>query len=76
MAYYYCIVCTSNLDLVSFHFVPVLYSTLKFLVSSLFVLSHVIVDETYICTRQPCIIQLFFALVCIKSIVEKQVVTM
>ena len=52
------IVCTSNLDLVSFIYVLALYSTLKFkdlLVSSLFVLSNVIIEDIvglYTCTRQ------------------------
>ena len=52
------IYCVYNLDLVSFLFVPALYSTLKdLLVSSLFVLSNVIhvvedIVGLYTCTRQ------------------------
>ena len=49
------------------------------LVSSLFVLSNVIVEDVvglYTCTRQSCIIQLFSVVVCIKSIVYQQVVTL
>ena len=55
MAY---IVWTSNLDLVSFIYVPALYSTLKFkdlFVSSFFVLSNVTVEDIvglYTCIRQ------------------------
>ena len=58
---YYCIVCTSNLVLVSFLFLSALYFTLKLkdvchlLVSSLLVLSNVIVEDIvglYTCTRQ------------------------
>ena len=48
---YYCIVCISTLDLVSFLFVPALYPYFHLLVSSLFVLSNVIVEDVVgLCT--------------------------
>ena len=65
--------CKSHLHLVSFLFVPALYYTLKFkeffhlLVSSLFVLSDMIVEDiVHVHTkRQWCII--VFVVVCMKS---------
>ena len=68
MAY---IVCPSNLELVSFLCVPALYSTLKFkeffrlLISSLFVLSNVIVENIVGFTHVQGNRQLFFVVICI-----------
>ena len=73
MAY---IVCTSNLDLVSFLFVPALYFTLKWrffrlLVSSVFVVSNVIASRGFSIACSHCSL-----LWCENGIVYQQVIRM
>ena len=65
---YTCIVYTYNLDLVSFVFVPALYSTFIYLSPHF---NNVMVEDIvvlYTCTRQSCIIQLFFVVVCMSIV--------
>ena len=71
---YYCItcMCKSHLHLLSFLFVPALYYTLNFLVSSLFVFSDVIVEDvvglcTCTCTYKKAMVNYSIVVVCMKS---------
>ena len=78
--YYITCMCKIHLHLVSFLFVPALYYTLKFnlLVSSLFVLSDVIVEDivglcTCTCTYKKAMVyySIVFVVVCMKLFTNK-----